>query len=71
MSSILIVTQVQNYKVSIYPLILGITYLSHFINQGWNVILFDYTGSGLSDGDIVSLGYFESFDLDLIIKNVA
>jgi len=38
-----------------------------FIDKGWNVLLFDFSGSGLSDGETVSLGQQEARDLNCII----
>jgi alpha/beta superfamily hydrolase len=32
------------------------------------VFAFDFTGSGLSDGEYVSLGYFEKEDLHAVVK---
>ena len=45
-------------------------YVEQFIERGWNICLFDFTGSGQSEGEFISLGYYESHDLDVIIKRV-
>lgn len=42
-------------------------YLSEFISKGWNVCLFDFSGSGQSEGVSISLGHFELRDLDVIL----
>ena len=41
-----------------------------FLAKGWNVCLFDFSGSGLSDGSHISLGYHEARDLDAIVNNM-
>lgn len=42
--------------------------LGHLLSLGVSVLSFDFTGSGHSDGDYVSLGYHEREDLDAIVK---
>ena len=34
------------------------------------VLSFDFAGCGNSDGDYISLGWFEAIDLKIIIKNL-
>lgn len=42
--------------------------LSFLLASGiYGVCSLDFTGSGLSDGDYVSLGYFERYDLDVVL----
>jgi len=38
-------------------------YAPDFHNRGYNVLMFDFRGHGRSDGDRVSMGYFERLDL--------
>lgn len=40
------------------------------LKNEFNVVLVDFTGSGLSDGDYISLGVRESEDLDAVIENI-
>ncbi|KAL7516168.1 hypothetical protein ACHAWX_001212, partial [Stephanocyclus meneghinianus] len=42
--------------------------LGHLLSLGVSVISFDFCGSGRSEGDYVSLGYYEREDLDSIIR---
>jgi pimeloyl-ACP methyl ester carboxylesterase len=49
---------------------LGLQYLKYFIEKGWNVVLFDFSGSGLSEGDTISLGYQEARDLKLVVEEM-
>ena len=44
--------------------------LSYLLNLGLAVFAFDFAGSGKSDGEYVSLGYFEREDLMSIIAYV-
>lgn len=48
---------------SIISLIIGIPFVKEYIARGWNVCLFDFSGSGLSGGDYISLGHYEARDL--------
>lgn len=38
------------------------------MDQGWNLCLFDFAGSGISEGEYISLGYYEWMDLQAIIS---
>jgi alpha-beta hydrolase superfamily lysophospholipase len=42
-------------------------YVEYFLAAGWNVLLFDFAGCGVSGGDTISLGYRESADLALMV----
>ncbi|EGR27284.1 hypothetical protein IMG5_198760 [Ichthyophthirius multifiliis] len=42
----------------------------HLIKRGLALLTFDFTGSGLSDGEYVTLGKYESEDLECIINYV-
>ena len=45
--------------------------LSFLLASGvFGVVSIDFTGSGLSDGDYVSLGYFERYDLECILQHL-
>jgi len=46
----------------------AISQLSLVLALGATIITFDFTGSGLSEGDYVSLGYFEKDDLQAVIE---
>jgi pimeloyl-ACP methyl ester carboxylesterase len=45
-------------------------YVSKLIERGWNVCLFDFSGSGQSEGQHISLGHYEARDLDSVVKHV-
>jgi pimeloyl-ACP methyl ester carboxylesterase len=42
--------------------------LGHLLSLGLTVLSFDFSGSGHSDGEYVSLGYHEADDLDAVIR---
>ncbi|KAL3799810.1 hypothetical protein HJC23_010460 [Cyclotella cryptica] len=42
--------------------------LGHLLSLGVSILSFDFCGSGHSEGDYVSLGYYEREDLDSIIR---
>jgi len=44
--------------------------LSYLLSLGVSVFAFDFSGSGLSDGEYVSLGYFEREDLADVINHL-
>ena len=44
--------------------------LTFFLLLGFDIVAFDCSGSGLSDGDHVSLGYYEQHDLHCVITDV-
>jgi len=47
-----------------------VQYVEHLIKKGWNVCLFDFAGSGLSQGNHISLGHYESKDLECMIQKL-
>lgn len=49
---------------------IGIQYLDAFLEKGWNVCLFDFSGSGLSEGSHIGLGHHEARDLDVMVNNM-
>ena len=44
--------------------------LATVLSIGATMVAFDFSGSGLSDGDFVSLGYFERDDLQCVVEHV-
>ena len=44
--------------------------LSYLLSLGTSVFAFDFAGSGLSEGDYVSLGYFEREDLATVVAHL-
>eukprot|EP00984_Skeletonema_dohrnii_P030339 scaffold21743_cov144-Skeletonema_dohrnii-CCMP3373.AAC.5 len=44
--------------------------LGHFFALGLSVVAFDFCGSGRSEGDFVSLGYYEREDLQTVINHL-
>ena len=44
--------------------------LSYFLSLGASVCSFDFAGSGMSDGDFVSLGYYEREDLATVVAHL-
>jgi hypothetical protein len=51
-------------RASVVPL------LSRLLSLGATVFAFDFAGSGMSGGDFVSLGYFESEDLGCVLQHL-
>jgi predicted alpha/beta-fold hydrolase len=47
-----------------------VQYLEQLIDKGWNVCLFDFSGSGQSQGNFISLGHYESRDLDCMVRKM-
>ena len=45
----------------------GLNIIEHVLPKNINVFLFDFPGCGLSEGDFVSVGYFETQDLQKIV----
>ena len=43
-------------------------YLEDLLKKGITVLLFDFSGSGLSEGEYISLGYYETDDVFTVIK---
>lgn len=48
----------------------GLHYLDALLANGFNVCLLDFSGSGSSDGDYVSLGPNETTDLDYLYQDM-
>ena len=44
--------------------------LGHLLSLGVSVVSFDFAGSGRSEGDLVSLGYFEREDLQSVVTHL-
>lgn len=44
--------------------------LATVLSIGATMVAFDFSGSGLSDGDYVSLGYFEKDDLQCVVEHI-
>lgn len=38
--------------------------------DGISVFAFDFSGSGHSDGDTISLGFYEKFDVECVVKHL-
>ncbi len=36
---------------------LGLPYIKYLLSEGYSVFLFDFSGSGISTGDYVTLGF--------------
>ena len=36
------------------------------LNSGFHFVSFDFSGSGKSDGEYVSLGYYENIDTEIL-----
>lgn len=47
-----------------------ISQLGHLLSLGVSIVAFDFSGSGMSEGDYVSLGYFEQDDLKTVIHHL-
>ncbi len=47
-----------------------ISQLGHLLSLGLSVVAFDFSGSGMSEGDYVSLGYYEQEDLKTVIHHL-
>jgi pimeloyl-ACP methyl ester carboxylesterase len=48
----------------------GLQLVQPTIEEGWNLCLFDFVGSGISEGEFISLGFFEAIDLQTVISLV-
>jgi pimeloyl-ACP methyl ester carboxylesterase len=44
--------------------------LSLILSLGATVLAFDFSGSGMSDGEFVSLGYYEKDDLQCVVEHL-
>ena len=47
-----------------------ISQLGHLLSLGVSIVAFDFSGSGMSEGDYVSLGYYEQEDLKTVINHL-
>lgn len=50
-------TVAAGYRV-IYDESIGLQFVEKVVEYGWNVCLFDFGGSGISEGDYISLGHY-------------
>ena len=48
----------------------GMEYLGHLMRLNISLCTFDFSGCGNSEGDYVSLGYYEQYDLNEIINYI-
>lgn len=48
----------------------GLPLVVNLLNNGMSVCLFDFAGSGMSEGAYISLGYNEVHDLQAVLKHV-
>lgn len=46
----------------------GLLYVEELLKMKISVCLFDFSGSGLSDGEYISLGYYEQDDILAVVK---
>lgn len=46
----------------------GLHYLHTFLENGFNVCLIDFSGSGISQGEYITLGLQESIDLSFLFQ---
>jgi len=44
--------------------------VSPIIESGFSLLTFDFSGSGISDGEYVSLGWYESMDVQSVVESV-
>ena len=44
--------------------------VKYVLPYGWSMALFDYRGSGISEGDYTSMGVNESDDLERVIQHL-
>jgi len=47
-----------------------ISQLGHLLSLGVSIVAFDFSGSGMSEGEFVSLGYYEQEDLKTVIHHL-
>lgn len=47
-----------------------ISQLGHLLSLGVSIVAFDFSGSGMSEGEYVSLGYYEQEDLKTVIHHL-
>lgn len=48
----------------------GLGFVDVVMENGWDLCLFDFCGSGLSEGEHISLGYYEAVDLEAMISEM-
>jgi len=48
----------------------GLMHASKIVQAGINVCVFDFAGCGNSDGEIVTLGWTERYDLEAVINHI-
>lgn len=48
----------------------GIEYAKYLLQYGITLVVFDYSGSGISEGEYVTMGINESADLHEVVKYV-
>ena len=46
----------------------GLIYVEELLKRNISVCLFDFSGSGLSEGEYISLGWFEIEDVEIVVK---
>jgi alpha/beta superfamily hydrolase len=46
----------------------SIKYAEKILEKGVNFFCFDFSGSGLSDGEYVSLGFYEMDDVEVVVN---
>lgn len=48
----------------------GLPYVETLLNNSMSVCIFDFAGSGNSEGDYISLGFHEVHDVEVVIKYI-
>ena len=48
----------------------GIAHARQVLEAGYSFVVFDFCGSGLSEGEYVTLGLHESEDLEVVISHI-
>ena len=48
----------------------GLSYAGSIVKTGCNLCVFDFSGCGNSEGEFVTLGYKERYDLEAVIKHI-
>jgi len=59
-----------SYSYILFSQLEVIPQLSYLLSLGLAVFAFDFAGSGKSDGEYVSLGYYEREDLSCIVAHL-
>jgi len=44
--------------------------VNNLLDYGFNVVSFDFSGSGMSEGEYVSLGFYEAMDVDVVVNYI-